>query len=178
MIRVEEYNAEWPTWFEKLRAKLWPAVEEFAVTIEHVGSTSVPGLAAKAVIDIDIVVESESKLPFVIAALKNLGYEHRGNLGIEGREAFRIVDPIKHNLYVCIQNCTALKNHLALRNHLRQFPNSRDEYSALKLRLAVEFADSIDGYIEGKSSFIISVISQYGLSASELKAIEDSNRAK
>lgn len=178
MISVENYNENWPLWFQQLHSEIWPSVQDFALAIEHVGSTSVPGLAAKPVIDIDVVVENESKLHEVIYALVNLGYEHRGNMGIEGREAFRSPNgKVKHNLYACIQNCTALKNHITLRDHLRKFPQAREEYSALKRRLALEFSDSIDGYVDGKTDFIISIISNYGMSETELSLIDKANRA-
>src|ERR1051326_1757734 len=87
-ILVTEYDPYWPTAFLQLHTHIWPAVQDIALTIEHIGSTSVPGLAAKPVIDMSIVVPSEIETPIGIERLAALGYEHRGNLGIEGREAF------------------------------------------------------------------------------------------
>ena len=178
MIQVTHYNPEWPKWFAQLHLEIWPAVQKFALSLEHVGSTSVPGLAAKPIIDMDIIVESTEKLPAVIEALEKLGYTHRGNLGIEGRESFRPPEHgIKHHLYVCINGCMSLRNHLALRDHLRQFPAAREEYSALKLKLADEFRDSLDNYVEGKTQFILGVISRYEISKEELALIEIANQA-
>ncbi len=178
MIQVEEYNENWPRWFEQLKLEIWPSVQSCAMRIEHVGSTSVVGLAAKPIIDIDIVVENEIKLGHVIESLKKLGYGHLGNMGIAGREAFRSPNhKIKHNLYACLQKSTALKNHLVLRDHLRADSKARDEYSALKRRLASEFGDSIDKYVDGKTNFIISVLSKYKMSENELSSIDKANRA-
>lgn len=86
-VVVVDYNPQWARDFESLRAWIWPAVADFAVSIEHIGSTSVPGLAAKPVLDIDIVVRSQEGVLMAIERLPALGYSYRGNLGIEGRDA-------------------------------------------------------------------------------------------
>lgn len=88
--------------FEQIRALLWPAVQDVATAIEHVGSTSVPGLAAKPIIDIDIVIPPQQTIQSMITRLEPLGYTHLGLLGIVGRDAFRQENDLpKHNLYVC-----------------------------------------------------------------------------
>ncbi len=178
MIIVEKYNAKWPLWFQELKDEIWPLIENFSLGFEHVGSTSVPGLAAKPIIDIDIIIKNENVLPQIIEALALLGYKHLGNRGIEGREAFLSThQKINHNLYVCQEDCLALKNHLALRNHLRSSQKSLEEYSVLKQQLASEFPDSIEHYVSGKTEFIIGIISQYGLSKFELNSISQANKA-
>lgn len=174
-IVVKRYNPEWVTRFESLKNQIWPVVQEFASSIEHVGSTSVPGLAAKPIIDVDIVVEDVKRLHSVIRSLESIGYVHRGNLGIEGREAFRVPPgSIKHNLYICTKDCTALRNHLLLREHLRANPQSRDGYGNLKEKLATT-AISIDEYVEGKTAFIVEILARAGLSVQELEDIRKAN---
>lgn len=80
MIEVVDYDAAWPQRFEQLHATIWPAISDIAIAIEHVGSTSVPGLAAKPIIDIDVIVTaSPSSMQSVIASLLTIGYEHQGN---------------------------------------------------------------------------------------------------
>lgn len=80
---------------------MWPKVQYAALSIEHVGSTAVPGLFAKPIIDVAIVTESEEKTKAVIVGLKELGYEHRGDLGIKGRQAFkRPANSPKHFLFI------------------------------------------------------------------------------
>ena len=175
-IVVEPYNSNWISQFQDLKNMIWPAVIDVAKSIEHVGSTSVPGLAAKPVIDIDIVIADMSKLNGAIKALANLGYQHRGNLGIEDREAFRLIEPIhKHNLYVCPEGSIALRNHLCLRDSLRRDPSLRDEYAALKWRLSEEFPNSIDNYVDGKTDFILRVLEKSGFRPSEIEAIRLGN---
>jgi GrpB-like predicted nucleotidyltransferase (UPF0157 family) len=177
-VVVEVYNPQWPLQFQELHSLLWPAVKDVALSIEHVGSTSVPGLAAKPVLDIDIVISDMSKLERVIMGLAGLGYEHRGNLGIEDREAFRHPQPrYKHNLYVCPQTSIALINHLSLRDTLRADAGLRDEYAKLKFELAQKFPNSIDDYLEGKTAFILRILEKNGLTPERLEEIRLANLA-
>ena len=119
-IEVADYDASWPLRFEELRNVLWPAVEEFALASEHVGSTSVPGLAAKPALDIDIVVRT-ADISVAVRRVAELGYESIGDLGIPLREAFRApAGSVRHNLYVTAEGCESLRNHLGLRDYLRE----------------------------------------------------------
>ena len=173
---VVDYDPEWPVRFEAIRARIAPALGPLALSIEHVGSTSVPGLAAKPVIDIDVVVADASAIPAAVRALKALGYEHLGPLGIAGREAFRRPPGTEpHNLYVCPAGSQGLRNHLALRNHLRTHPEAVEAYGALKRRLADEAPD-IDAYVVGKTDLIISFLRAEGIDDETLLAIERANK--
>ena len=154
-VAVVDYDEDWPRQFEKLRARIWPVVSEAGIRIEHVGSTSVPGLAAKPIIDMTVVVGGRSDVPLTIKRLATLGYRHRGNLGIEDREAFdRRPDLPRHNLYVCPEGTTSLVNQLAVRDYLRAHPDATRRYGNLKRWLAVEFPTDIDSYVFGKTNFI------------------------
>lgn len=177
-VFVANYDPAWVTQFHKLHDEIWPHVRDIAIKIEHVGSTSVPGLAAKPVIDLDIVIPSPNELSLAVERLACLGYRHRGNLGIEGREAFRAAPHagISHNLYVCINGSLALRNHLLLRDHLRSHPADAREYSVLKERLALQYPDDMDRYIEGKTSFILEILRRNGIGIEESAAIEEANR--
>ena len=147
------------------------------MAIEHVGSTSVEGLAAKPVIDIDIIIDSNLKFPVITKILNELGYKHKGNLGVNGREVFQCIKPdFPHNLYVCLDKCTALKNHLILRNHLRENPLDRNHYSKLKKQLAQKYSHDIDLYIAGKTEFILSVLKKYDFNLEELEIIKNINK--
>jgi GrpB-like predicted nucleotidyltransferase (UPF0157 family) len=176
MIVVVDYDPEWPRVFGELRATLDGALRDIALAIEHVGSTSVPGLAAKPVIDIDIVVQ-ESDVAHAIGRLEAIGYTHRGDLGIPQREAFRQPPGSPpHHLYVCPEHSPALANHLALRDHLRENAAAAEVYGALKKQLAIDFADDIDGYVEGKTAFIVDILGKRGLTPETLADIERMNR--
>jgi GrpB-like predicted nucleotidyltransferase (UPF0157 family) len=175
-IIVVDYDPSWPRTFESLRSAVWKAVADIVISIEHVGSTAVPGLAAKPVIDIDVIVP-EGDISAGIARLGGLGYEHRGDLGVPQREAFRRPrDSPPHNLYLCPSTSPALANHLAIRDHLRANPADALSYGNLKKRLAREFTHDIDGYVEGKTSFLVEILRQLGFPKDILVEIERINR--
>src|SRR4051812_40991976 len=102
VVHVESYSPAWPAQFEKVAAQLRAALATVpTATIEHVGSTSVPGLAAKPILDIDVIVPGDD-IADAVEALERAGYTHRGDLGIADREAFHAPDddPRRH-VYVC-----------------------------------------------------------------------------
>jgi GrpB-like predicted nucleotidyltransferase (UPF0157 family) len=180
-IIVSDYSPAWAAEFNKLKM-IYDAVLD-GLDIQHVGSTSVPGLAAKPIIDIDIIIDDASQLPGVIKKLEALGYYHIGDLGIPMREAFKHHDnsiggmPLhRHNLYVCIKDCDSLKNHLILRDYLRQQPEKAAEYSLLKKKLADEYPDSLALYTEKKTAFITAILKQEGFTANSLDQIAEQNK--
>jgi GrpB-like predicted nucleotidyltransferase (UPF0157 family) len=176
LIVVVDYDPAWPQMFETLRARIEPVVADIAVAIEHIGSTSVPGLAAKPIIDMVVVVPPD-RVATAIDRLATLGYAHKGDLGIPGREAFAHPPEMpRHHLYVCPVGNIGLVNPLALRDYLRAHPDAAAEYAALKRRLAVRFADDVDGYVESKSAFILDVLRKSGFAERDLAAIEAMNR--
>ncbi|MCI1982841.1 MAG: GrpB family protein [Oscillospiraceae bacterium] len=165
-VIVVPYNEQWPKEFEKIKAEIFAALGQLTVSIEHVGSTSVQGLWAKPVIDIDVVIPDNRFLPQVIDKLKNIGYHYEGNLGIEGREAFRYdykPEFMLHHLYVCPQNSKELKRHLAFRDFLRTHPDAVAAYSQVKREGAALFPENIDAYIQYKSPVIEKIYRRCGL---------------
>jgi GrpB-like predicted nucleotidyltransferase (UPF0157 family) len=176
-IEVVDYDLEWPKIFESLRSRIWGSLRDVALSIEHVGSTSVPGLAAKPIIDISVVVPKRSDVQTGILRLATLGYVHRGDLGIEGREAFTNPEGLpKHNLYLCARHSVALANHLAIRDYLRAHPEAAREYGELKKRLAERFPNDIEGYIDGKTTMLLTILRATGFPPEQLREIESANR--
>ncbi len=158
-VVVVPYDPAWPAAFARLRDRLAAALGERAVGIEHVGSTAVPGLDAKPIVDIDVVVRPERPLAEIVDALAALGYRYLGDLGIHGREAFRAPAGLpRHHLYVCPAGSAALTAHLALRDVLRADPELAAQYGALKRELAARYRDDRDAYAEGKTHFITGVL--------------------
>lgn len=138
-----------------LRSRIAAVLKELALSIEHVGSTAVPGLAAKPVIDIDVLLKSSTDLPLVIARLAELGYEHRGDLGVSGREAFRArAEAVQHHLYVCPPESREYKRHIAFRNYLRTHAADADDYALLKREHARKFGSDREGYSQAKNEFV------------------------
>jgi len=158
-VVVVPYDSEWPRTFEAVRARIAPHVGELAVGIEHVGSTAVPGLDAKPIVDVDVVVHRDEDVTEAIRLLATIGYQHLGDLGIAGREAFRAAPGLaRHHLYVCPAGSAALRAHLTLRDALRNDPELIAAYGALKRELAARYRDDRDSYVEGKTPFITAVL--------------------
>lgn len=129
-VTVLPYSDQWERDFLKIKDEIKSALGELAESIEHVGNTSVRGLSAKPVIDIDVVISDSSVLSDVIAALGRIGYQHEGDLGITGRKAFRYdgKDHLqKHHLYVCTEDSPELRRHIAFRDYLRSHPEAAAE---------------------------------------------------
>lgn len=178
-IIVTAYDPAWPLNFARLRDELWPHLADCAVAIEHVGSTAVPGLAAKPIIDLVIVVAGDAQLRTVLMAMTGQGYEHRGDLGIAGREALRNqrAERPAHHLYACRQDNLAFRNHRAVRDALRGDAAAVAEYAALKHDLARRFPHDIDQYIAGKSAFLLGLLRRAGFTPAELALIAGVNSA-
>jgi GrpB-like predicted nucleotidyltransferase (UPF0157 family) len=162
-ILVVPYDDAWPDWFQRISDKLEAFIGTHALRVDHVGSTSVPGLAAKAIIDVDVVASSESEVPTLIEAITAAGYRWRGDLGVTGREAFSPVRDAglpEHHLYLVVENNKAHLDHLLLRDVLRGDPHLRDEYAALKLSNVVAADGNMDIYLATKASFVARLLTQ------------------
>ena len=153
-VIIEDYDPLWPRRFEMLRASLASLLDGLPLAIEHVGSTAVPGLAAKPIIDVDVLLGAPGDLPRAILALASAGYQHRGDLGVPGREAFRTPgDRHPHHLYVCSSH-RPYGHHVLFRDYLRAHPEEANVYATLKRKLALKFAADRDAYTNAKSEFI------------------------
>jgi GrpB-like predicted nucleotidyltransferase (UPF0157 family) len=176
-VVVVDYDEDWPHRFEQLRARIWTALANEAVSVEHVGSTAVAGLAAKPIIDMTVVVRARANVALAVERLATLGYRHQGNLGIDDREAFdQAGDLPRHHLYVAPEGTLGIVNHLAVRDYLRLHPKAARQYGDLKKRLAAQFADDIDRYTLGKTAFLIEVLRRAGLADDQLASIACMNR--
>ena len=153
-IEVVEYQPSWVDEFQSYAKRLQQSLDGLVIGIEHVGSTSVPGLAAKPIIDIDIVISSRVVLDQVLQRLATIGYKHIGNDGIPGREALKWPGERRHHLYVCAVNAPNLHNHLIFRDYLREHSEVADVYGQLKKKLAQQYRQDAESYCEAKTDFI------------------------
>ena len=178
MIEIVDYDPDWPARFETLRQLYENVLTGVAILgIEHVGSTSVRGLAAKPVIDIDIVVTVD-QVARAIEAMEQAGFLSLGERGIPDRWALQAPSDLpRTNTYVVVEGSLALRNHLAVRDQLRHEVALRDQYAALKRSIAASVHD-MDQYVEKKSSFLSVVLELAGLTAEERDAIEIANRSE
>ncbi len=181
-IIVKEYNSNWKIEFQKAYDFYKKLLADIKVNIEHVGSTSVEGMWAKPILDIDIIVENEKSSKLVLANLTNVGYNHIGNFGIEGREVLKYKPDNKyitwmtHNLYVCIDGCENLQNHLLLKKHLKKNKDAVKSYSEIKRNLAKMYPNDIDSYVDGKTELIIQFLKNEGMDMEELNRITAINK--
>ena len=153
-VVVVPYDEAWKKDFEDIRAELSEVLDGIVMSIEHVGSTSVPGLYAKPIIDIDVVIESMDDFEGV-----KKGIPGREAFDYEGKEHLR-----NHHLYVCSKDASELKRHMSFRDYLRTHPEAVEEYSRVKLEGAKLYPYDIDSYIEHKSPFIEKIYKEIGIS--------------
>ncbi len=158
-VVIEDYNPAWVARFEVLRDQFRAALGEIAIAIEHVGSTAVPHLAAKPIIDVDVVIESRAKLADAIARLAQIGYRHEGDLGIADRQAFAPPsEPIDHHLYVCSAQSSELRRHRVFRDFLRTHAADARAYAELKRQAADRFRNDREGYAQAKTDFVLGIL--------------------
>jgi len=174
VIQVVEYDPTWPQRFARLRQEYAEAMTAAAapvVAIEHVGSTSVPGLAAKPVIDCDIVVAGQD-VAAASQALAGHGFRPLGELGIPLRWAFKEPDRLAGtNTYVIVEGCLSLRNHLAVREILRSNPQLREQYATVKRQIGAAAAD-IEEYGRGKNAMVQQLLAAAGLTDAERASID------
>ena len=142
-----------------LQLRITRLVGDVASAIEHVGSTAVPGLAAKPIIDMDVLLRSEADLPLAICRLASGGYQRQGDLGVPGREAFATPpNEIAHHLYVCPPDSREYRRHIALRDYLREHPDCASRYAKLKRGLAQRFRHDREAYNLAKTEFVHEIL--------------------
>jgi GrpB-like predicted nucleotidyltransferase (UPF0157 family) len=156
---VEKYKPEWPRWFTEIKTFLGDGIIQACLRIEHVGSTSIPGMIAKPIIDLNLVIEPE-RFEVVKTLLEKRGYCHRGDLGIKDREAFDLMDEAvkkslpAHHLYVTPKDSEELKRHIAFREYLKTHCTDRERLGKLKWALAETFDNDKYPYMDGKDTLV------------------------
>ncbi|KAF2666617.1 hypothetical protein BT63DRAFT_457568 [Microthyrium microscopicum] len=188
-LLIAEYDPEWPTYFNTIKSQLLTALannrNDF-ISIEHVGSTAVPGLCAKPTIDIDIVACSKQQImPIVNAITTSLPYVYLGEFGITDRHALKFtpttresgsIDAVDRHLYICAEGSVPLRNHLGLRQVLRENEEIRLEYACVKRELAETCEDTMI-YSARKTGIIQKILTLAGtLTDEERKQIELDNK--
>jgi GrpB-like predicted nucleotidyltransferase (UPF0157 family) len=162
IVRLVPYDPAWPTLFsaEAERLQKLFATAGLVVTLEHSGSTAIPGLAAKPILDILGGYPEGTRVTEYIDVLTSGDYVHRGQQGIPGREFFRRGNPRSYHLHLTAIDSPFWRDHLTFRNRLRADEALRDAYAALKHDLAARFPNDREAYIEAKGSFVTDVLRQ------------------
>lgn len=164
-VVLSPHSELWHQRFGEEELRLRHAMGARAVWIEHVGSTAVCGLSAKPIIDIAVAVKQAADAASSVSALKEIGYEYRGENGIRGRFYFVKGAPRTHHLHVVEMDSELWRNHLLFRDYLRMHNGAVHEYERLKRRLALEYPTDREAYTEGKASFICEVLTRASAAA-------------
>ncbi len=163
-IEISPYDDRWPAIFRRERAAIAQVLADSAVRIDHIGSTSVPGLDAKPVVDIQAEVRSLAARPFYDEALRHLGYQSIDSRENDVRIAMRKRGEIAANLHIVKAHSWAAQRTILFRDALRSDPALLQRYADLKRKLAGSHAD-IDEYTNAKTDFVEGVIESRALAA-------------
>jgi GrpB-like predicted nucleotidyltransferase (UPF0157 family) len=164
-IIIVDYDPQWPLIFARLQRMIAAALGDLAISIEHVGSTSVPALAAKPIIDIQLVIQSSEQFSAVKQKMELLGYFHEPHIKLPFQEAFGREDDyvprdgsgclwMNQHLYVSTVDSPELIRQLAFRDYLRTHPTAVLTYAKLKRELAQRYPHDIANYVDGKGPFV------------------------
>ncbi|WP_084157473.1 GrpB family protein [Oceanobacillus manasiensis] len=154
-VEVCPYNEKWATMFLNEAKKLHEIFTTEIIEIYHIGSTSVPRLKAKPIIDIMPVVKNVSAVDNFNEQMKAIGYVPKGENGIAGRRFFQKGgDNRSHHVHVFQNGSQEIVRHLAFRDYLRVHPVERENYAELKEKLAAQFPYNMEAYIQGKNDLV------------------------
>lgn len=159
-VRVVDYDARWPDLFAAEATRVRRHCDELGLSLEHVGSTAVPGMCSKPVLDIAAGRPREVSVPACIASLEAAGYEHRGEQGVPGREFFRRGRPRAYHIHLVELGGSLWRRYIGFRGHLRTHPEAAEQYAKLKQVLAGQFPRDREAYIAGKSPFVEQIVNR------------------
>jgi len=157
MVRPVAHDPSWSRKFEGEAARIGAALGGAATAIHHIGSTAIPGIFAKPIIDILVEAPSVEAVDEKTASMEALGYEAKGEFGIPGRRYFRKNDEAgirQFHVHAFAADSEGVVRHLAFRDYLRSHPDAAQEYSQLKRELAERYPTDDEAYMDGKDPFI------------------------
>jgi len=153
-VRLSRYSGLWKRRYAQEQKRLGAALGNHRYTLEHIGSTAVPGLDAKPIIDMALQIPSLKRLPLWIAQLEKAGYAYQGEYGLPGRHFFTRGTPVTHHLHLVGRDCEHWDRWLLFRDYLRARPAEAARYNAFKRALARKFANNRDAYTKAKTPLI------------------------
>lgn len=158
-VQVVPYDPAWPERFRQEAQALAQALGDLIVAIHHVGSTAIPGLAAKPIIDVLVEVSDVERVDDFNALMAARGYLPRGEFGIPGRRFFIKGDEVHrtHHVHIFEAGHPDVARHLDFRDYLRAHPQEAAAYGHLKAELAQQYPHDIEGYVDGKDAMIKSL---------------------
>ncbi len=173
VMEVVPYDFNWPKNFENEAVLLKQALGDNCIEIYHIGSTSVPGLAAKPIIDIMLEVQNLNEIND--KELIDLGYTPRGEMGMPFRRFYHKGDPRTHHIHIWEKDNPEIQKHLLFRDFLRSHPDVGAEYAVLKFKLAKDFRNDRGSYTESKDTFIKNIIQKSGFNGLTIAEVKLAN---
>ena len=157
-IELHPHDPRWAACFDEEKASLSGVLGRYALDIQHVGSTSIAGIAAKPVIDVAIAIEHYPLPGDALTAVEALGYTYWGEYGISHRHLFfRRGGPVGYNVHINELANGEFQRHVLFRDYLRAHPKAAQEYERLKLELAARH-DDVNTYADNKSEFVRDIL--------------------
>ena len=153
-VRLIPYTPEWKRLFEEEKSRLQAAVGPYVLDIQHVGSTSIPGMLAKPILDIAIAVRDFEEARVCIPLIEQMGYAFKGEFVIPRRHFFIKGEPRTHHIHMNELGSDDWNSQIAFRDYLIQHPETAREYAQLKLGLALRYPKDRPAYLDGKALFI------------------------
>ena len=156
-VEVVPHDPRWQNAFEAEAKHIAAALGENVVAVHHIGSTAISNIYAKPVVDLLVEVRDITEVDGRSSAMETLGYEVKGEFGIPGRRYFRKDNQggiRTHQIHAFEVGSAEVERHLAFRDYMIAHPGDAQEYSELKMKLAEEHPQSMDGYMDGKDGFI------------------------
>lgn len=164
-VEIVDYDLSWPGQFFAERDALLTLLGDLVDGVHHIGSTSVPGLAAKPKIDMDVVLSADHLIAAAIEYVRAAGaWDYHGDPYGEGRWTFTHGRTRGFRLYLCGPNNDAHRKRILFRDWLRTHPEDAAAYEALKRRLAAEANDDFAFYTGGKSRFVAAIVERARIS--------------
>ncbi len=160
IVRLVPYSSEWKEYFEREKAALQSTLGEKILDIQHIGSTSIPGMPAKPIIDIAIAVDDFEDAKVCIPIIESLGYEYKGEFGIPHRHYFVKGNPRLFHIHMSEITSIEWQNTIQFRDYLRAHPGAAQEYADLKQQLALKYPQDREAYLEGKTEFVEGVLAK------------------
>ncbi|MGW5889242.1 GrpB family protein [Priestia megaterium] len=155
VIEILKYSHKWPEQFEEEKRRLSSIFNSLKIEIHHIGSTAVPGLSAKPIIDLLIEVKDIKKVDTYNQKMEQLGYEAKGENGIKGRRYFQKGGNERtHHVHIYEKGHPEINRHIWFRDYLRTHPDAAKEYETLKTELAHRYRFEPEKYVENKTNFI------------------------
>ena len=161
-VKLSPYNAGWLKIFEKEKVLLFSTLGDLVIDIQHIGSTAIPGMPAKPIVDMMASIPDFQRIEKYIQPLKKLGYEDRGQQGVPDRYIFVKGDEERrtHHLNLTEKDSSFWKEHILFLDYLHTHKEAVDEYAKLKTDLAKNFPDDRNSYTSAKAEFVKKIVEQ------------------